>query len=152
MIPVSCACGKVLTVGDQLAGKKVRCLGCQAVLEVPLTMSVVEEPANIFEGTLADVTAPVPKPAPPAPKPATPKPAAEPPPKRSTLTYVLLGGAALAVLGCCILGGGGAALVAFVPGLNPFGGKGGDAGATPGHLGSKPAHDRPVKALAFSAD
>jgi hypothetical protein len=35
-IAVSCRrCGKTLTVGDQLAGKKVQCPACQAVLVVP---------------------------------------------------------------------------------------------------------------------
>src|SRR4051794_27556843 len=158
MIPVTCSCGKTITVGDQLAGKKIRCLNCKAVLEVPLNMQIVEpgpaggEPnAAVFEATLADITVP-PKPAAkaPPPKPPTPKPE-EPPKKGSSLVYVLLGGGALAAVACCVLGGIGTLVVFLVPGLNPFGGPT-NAAAGGGHLGSKPAHEKPVKALAFSAD
>ncbi len=34
-IRVSCDCGRATTVKDELAGRKVRCPGCQAVLDVP---------------------------------------------------------------------------------------------------------------------
>ncbi len=34
-IQVKCACGKLLKVRDEAAGKKIKCPGCQAVIEVP---------------------------------------------------------------------------------------------------------------------
>jgi hypothetical protein len=34
-ISVQCGCGKALKVRDDLAGKKIKCPGCQAVVEVP---------------------------------------------------------------------------------------------------------------------
>ncbi len=60
-IQVKCACGKSLKVRDEAAGKKIKCPGCQATLEVP-------EPA-------LDLM-------PDDPKPAAPAPAEAPPPAR----------------------------------------------------------------------
>jgi hypothetical protein len=37
-IALKCACGKSLRTPDALAGKKVRCPGCQIVLEVPVLL------------------------------------------------------------------------------------------------------------------
>lgn len=43
-LQIQCTCGKLLRVKDELAGKKARCPGCKAVLEVPeLTVVVPEE-------------------------------------------------------------------------------------------------------------
>src|SRR5262245_9080026 len=45
-IPVSCACGRALRLKDDLAGRKVRCPTCGAVLTVPepeTELEVVEE-------------------------------------------------------------------------------------------------------------
>jgi hypothetical protein len=42
-ITVACECGKQLRVKEELAGKKIRCPGCQAIVVVPAADAVVEE-------------------------------------------------------------------------------------------------------------
>lgn len=42
-ISISCGCGKKLSVRDGLAGKKVKCPGCAALLKVPVPSVVIEE-------------------------------------------------------------------------------------------------------------
>jgi hypothetical protein len=48
-IPVSCGCGRALRIKDELAGRKIRCPTCNAVLTVPAPeteLEVVEEEEN----------------------------------------------------------------------------------------------------------
>jgi hypothetical protein len=44
-ISVACACSKKFNVKDDLAGKKIKCPGCQAVLEVPAANAVTSASA-----------------------------------------------------------------------------------------------------------
>jgi hypothetical protein len=41
-IPIKCACGKALAAPDATAGKKVRCPGCMAVIDVPQLPTLLE--------------------------------------------------------------------------------------------------------------
>jgi hypothetical protein len=41
-IPIKCACGKALQAPDTTAGKKVRCPGCMAVIDVPQLPTLLE--------------------------------------------------------------------------------------------------------------
>lgn len=43
-IVIQCSCGKQLRVGDDLAGKKVRCPACKEVLTAESAPAVEEEP------------------------------------------------------------------------------------------------------------
>ena len=56
-IPVKCACGKTLSLKDELAGKKVKCPACQKLLSVP-TPKVPEEspdePWNLDDSDFED--------------------------------------------------------------------------------------------------
>jgi hypothetical protein len=65
-LTVPCDCGKLLQVKDSLAGKRIRCPGCQAVLTVP---AADEEPTE------------EPEPVAPARAARPPKPAARPQPE-----------------------------------------------------------------------
>jgi hypothetical protein len=42
-IPVSCACGKKLSVKDEFAGRKVKCPACQKLLKVPAAEEFAED-------------------------------------------------------------------------------------------------------------
>jgi hypothetical protein len=80
---VSCSCGKQLRVKDELAGKKVRCPGCQAILSVPASAPAAAEPVA-----------------------ALPTPAVRRPPRRQIVLRVIV-----LVLG--ILGGGVSGIFGF---------------------------------------
>ncbi len=58
-IPFQCTCGKNLRVKDELAGRKVRCPGCQGILVVPFPEM---EPVEESEGYgVAEEEAPAPR-------------------------------------------------------------------------------------------
>lgn len=68
-IPVACACGAKLRVGDQAAGKKAKCPKCGAILVVPAPEAA--PPADDGFRILTDEPAPAAAP-PPAPDKACP--------------------------------------------------------------------------------
>jgi hypothetical protein len=74
-IALSCACGQRSQVGDELAGRKVRCPVCQAVLDVPAARPAAPVPAV----PPAARAVPAPPPVPPAPVRPPPPPAQAPP-------------------------------------------------------------------------
>ena len=56
-IPIKCACGKKLSLKDELAGKKVKCPACQKVLSVPKPKAPEEsldEPWDLDDSAEAD--------------------------------------------------------------------------------------------------
>jgi hypothetical protein len=65
-IPVTCGCGKAYRLKDELAGRKIRCVGCQAVVAVPQP----EPTADLDEDTMVTEDAPRPRPRRPAPPPS----------------------------------------------------------------------------------
>jgi hypothetical protein len=118
-IAVSCTCGKHFNVKDDLAGKKIKCPGCQAVVQVPDAGAPtvgVQEPQPVKAEVIEDepVAAKI------VPKAATvveddfddePRRGGKKKKKKSdkqgskTLLFVLLGGGVL-LLGLCCIGGG----------------------------------------------
>jgi hypothetical protein len=72
-ITFSCPCGKSLRVNDEMAGRKARCPGCQAVIDIP---SPADEPA--FE-VVEDDAPPRPLLARPVARPKPPPPPADEP-------------------------------------------------------------------------
>jgi hypothetical protein len=118
-IAVSCTCGKDFYVKEELAGKKIKCPGCQAVVQVPAggapTVSV-QEPQPLKAEVIEDgpVVAKI------VPKAASvveddfdnePRKVSKKKKRRSdkqsskTLLFVLAGGGVL-LLGLCCIGGG----------------------------------------------
>src|SRR5687768_7913425 len=104
-IPVKCDCGRALRLKDELAGKKIRCPGCSAVVMVPqsdaptdaedealnLLMEAPDEPAPRSRYVpddpppATDAVQPPPRPSPPAfRKPEPPKPAVKRKPARKS--------------------------------------------------------------------
>ncbi len=91
-IPVTCACGQTYRVGDALAGKRVRCKQCNAVLAVPASSPARPSPAPSASAAAA-ISKPLPRgPAPqplqpptpgPPPKPTRPSPSSSPSPSPS---------------------------------------------------------------------
>jgi hypothetical protein len=95
-IPLECGqCGRAMKVKDELAGKRVKCPGCQAVLTVPrpgpdaedaafelLSQSEAEEEPPGPAPRAADPGPPPPPPPRPAAKPTPPPPARKPLPIR----------------------------------------------------------------------
>ncbi len=61
-IPMTCQCGKALKIPDSMAGKAVKCPGCQTVLRVPSRSSAVASPSQ-----------PTATPQPARPQPAAPR-------------------------------------------------------------------------------
>jgi hypothetical protein len=107
-ISVECECGKTIKVKDELAGKKIKCPECQAVLTVPEEEEPVAEAREVEEDL------------PPARKVRDEEPdeadANDEPKRRGkkkkkgkqgsrTMFYVLLGGGALLLSLCCCGGG-----------------------------------------------
>ncbi|MDQ7780835.1 MAG: hypothetical protein RDV41_14155, partial [Planctomycetota bacterium] len=92
-ITVSCACGKVMSVPDSLAGKKGKCPGCQAVITIPVpggapapsTKAAPAAPAKPATGRVPVAPKPATGQVPVAPRPLAPEllrawPARRPPP------------------------------------------------------------------------
>lgn len=46
MLVVECSCGKRFSLKDELAGKRIRCPGCSAVIAVPLTNATSDSPTR----------------------------------------------------------------------------------------------------------
>ncbi len=75
-IPVTCTCGQAYRLSDELAGKRVRCKRCSAVLAVPASSAAMG----------ANEAAVIPKPsrvATPGPRPLQPSSQGTPKPKRA---------------------------------------------------------------------
>jgi hypothetical protein len=83
-INLTCECGKKLAVKEEMAGRKVKCPGCGAVLVVP-AISDSAAPDDV-----AGEDAPVPR-----------RKEAEPPKKSKTLLYVGIGAGVLVLGACC---------------------------------------------------
>jgi hypothetical protein len=66
-ITFACSCGKSMTVGDEHAGKKVRCPDCKNVLVVPGSVTVTEVVAGPPPSTVMTEPLPAVLPAMPAP-------------------------------------------------------------------------------------
>ena len=47
-IPVTCSCGKKLNAPDTLAGKRVKCPGCQALVLIPEPLEVIEDEVEVI--------------------------------------------------------------------------------------------------------
>lgn len=66
---LKCSCGRILSVPDAYAGKRVRCPACQAVIDVPPPAANSPEdeafPEGFFEGAPSDL--------PPLEEPAAPE-------------------------------------------------------------------------------
>jgi hypothetical protein len=75
-IQTTCPCGKAYRVKDELAGKRIRCSACRAVVEVPRPQRKTEVEEETLELVLLEDD-PEPGPANPAPSAAI---QAEPPP------------------------------------------------------------------------
>src|SRR5688572_12657173 len=69
------ACGGTLQVGDESAGRVIRCGGCLSALRVPESDAARAAPPNPYE---VDRPAPPPPPAPARPAPQNPEPPAAP--------------------------------------------------------------------------
>jgi hypothetical protein len=119
-------CGTEHNLADTLAGKKVRCKGCQAVLSVPAAEEgtpapAIPEmrPAQRKEGDTGVRRGPAETAAAGQARPRPRTAAAEPPPKKgSGMLWLLVAGVGgLLLCGCC--GGIGAAVWFFVLGAKP---------------------------------
>src|SRR5206468_3474856 len=114
-ISVSCDCGKQLRVKDDLAGKKIRCPECQAVLRVGPAPAMPPPPIDREEAVVAPkVPKPVPVAVGRADKPAAARALGKPPPKKSSrlVLWLAIGGvAALLLLGAA------AGVIAYATGL-----------------------------------
>jgi hypothetical protein len=120
-ISISCTCGKKFNVKDDLAGKKIKCPGCQAVLDVPVPSAVASGAAPPQPVMAAVIDDDEPQPAKVARKTARvgddddfdegPRRNESKPRKNSgqkgskTLLYVLVGGG-IVLLGLCCTGVG----------------------------------------------
>jgi hypothetical protein len=106
-VAVSCSCGKNFSVKDDLAGKKIKCPGCQAVVQVPAA-----QPGPIKASALDDEDPPPPKrlkkPARSADDDFDDEPRGERGGKKKkgskTTLFVLLG-CGVVTLGLCCIGG-----------------------------------------------
>jgi hypothetical protein len=61
-ITLSCSCGKVFTLKDELAGRRIRCPACQGVMEVPAPEEEMVEPVVTEEPDAGEEELPAQKP------------------------------------------------------------------------------------------
>lgn len=109
-LTVACICGKTLQLKDELAGKKIKCPACQAVVEVPAAQAPTaatmiddepppaRKPRRVVEDDDEEDEAPRPK-------------------KKSRKPLLFLGlGCGVLTLGMCCIGGGIFATVLYLRG------------------------------------
>jgi hypothetical protein len=104
-VSITCACGKKLTVGDALIGKRVRCPQCQQVLSVPEEKSASPETPNSGQKTVSDAAA----------EKRRSAAAGTGGKRKSKLLWFAVIGGGLLLSCCCLAGLGGGVLFMLVP-------------------------------------